>query len=278
MLSPSKQMRMLVLKGWSLFVIERALNNLVWILASLLTLHSLRQRFVVFIMKWVPWRLYYPVLWLKTGITAMVAAADAARLTPPSPRLSVPELPHAPCPLHPGSARSAESAPDSAARQLELDERRTRRAKELEGKQKRSTRPKSRERERNSNAALRMASTNPVVPEHSEEDCVATAPDYSDWQLTARLRDELIPIVGNRQEKNLQFVAWSIRYMARMGEQLPYPNGTSHCGGYTKQGLSRHCLRPTMRLILALIALPTRCSITKGSLPCLCCGDLQTNS
>ena len=154
---------------------------------------------------------------LKTCIAEMVAAADAAVA-------AVPGLPHA---LYPGSARSADSADsalDSAARH---DERRTSRSKELERNFVKQKRRRSLERERNSNAALRMAALNPVAPGHSEEDCMATAPDYSDWKLTARLIDELIPIVGNRQGKNLQFVEWSIRYMARKGEQLPYANGIS---------------------------------------------------
>ena len=65
---------------------------------------------------------------------------------------------------------------------------------------------------------------------------MATTPDYSDWKLRARHLLELLPTAAHRQDKNIKFVAWSIRYMARMGALL-FANGTAHSGGHTKHEL-----------------------------------------
>jgi hypothetical protein len=101
------------------------------------------------------------------------------------------------------------------------------------------------------NAAFRMAEPNQSMaedaaldpaapgpsPGHSQEDCVATLADYSDWRLTTRLIDELVPIKKNRQVKALDFVQWSIIHMAQKGKKVPVTNGTGPCGGYRKRDL-----------------------------------------
>ena len=189
---------------------------------------------------------------LKTDISEMDAAAAAgaaaAALVMPPPRET------ASCPvkcrnipvLHPGSAatsaHSAESAPAWAARQLQINPRL---AAALDG------RLLQRQTEKMANAAARSAASaakdaeaaelDPVAPGprpgHGEEDCVATIADYSDWTLTPRLINELVPDVTRRAIKTLLFVEWAIKHMAKEGPKKPFINGTGNCGGYTKKGL-----------------------------------------
>ena len=175
---------------------------------------------------------------LRTNITAMQSAADAARDTPhvshaapreateliqlnqPSELMDSAVLPTAANELDPAAA------PDSAARQSQ-----------------RTSRGLQRRTEMLQNAALRAASYERehaaagLQAGHSVEDCTATTADYGEWRLSPRLLQELFPVNDWRQAKNIEFVEWSIRHMAITGQRQPMQNGTRTCGGYTKDEL-----------------------------------------
>jgi hypothetical protein len=134
---------------------------------------------------------------LKADIVAMVAAAAAGAAGAAGAALFMCQPPAR------ESAHPAESAPAWAARQLQNNPHL---APALDDQLL------QRQTERMANAALRLADSstggaalrleaaaaeaaalNPAAPRHRAEDCVATTADFSDWKLTTRLIDELVP-------------------------------------------------------------------------------------
>ena len=169
---------------------------------------------------------------LRTNITAMQSAADAARDTPHVSH-AAPPPPPAPSELMdsvvlPTAANELDpaAAPDSAARQTQRKSRGLQRRTEM--LQNAALRAESYERE-HAAAGLQAG--------HSVEDCTATTADYGEWRLSPRLLQELFPVNEWRQAKNILFVEWSIRHMAITGQRQPMKNGTRPCGGYTKDEL-----------------------------------------
>jgi hypothetical protein len=170
---------------------------------------------------------------LRTSISAMQSAADTTVPARVSPCVSgdTPVRPRIPAALlHPVSAHSAESAPDSAAPPAPQAERDARRR----------SRPRAdRQTEMIANEKLRTEVNewirgNAAAHGHSDADCTAKEADYSDWRPSLRLTAELFPVIEHLQVKNVAFVAWSIRHMATKGKLQPMINGTRNMGGYSK--------------------------------------------